>query len=413
MSLCKICGEDECDKHFSTIGKTVKLEKFSGSTPPEIFVGKWNYPNVYAGILAPQEIGNTSIMSSPEEWHKNKLEISDIMNYRNQLIYGRTQNNIKKLETKFLSVMQEVAMTHKSVATEFHLKKPISMNKEQDNLSPIIPKAAEIDRAELQENAPVFPKIDYLVNDTEVKSATAIQELHKSNTQTSTIIKILSAGLLGLRKNRKLVPTRWSITAVDDTISKNKIEKIKYFQEISEYQVFHSEYLGNHYNFLLIPDTFAFEVIEIKITFDIGIKNPYSERVSTNSSRKEFGETETRRISVWQDYETIFARKKYASSVVGGYYAVRIALAEYLESIKRQATCIVMREIRPQYYSPCGVGILREISREAFKSKPEIFQTLNEALNSIQSRIKQPIANYTDKSVILKQINSQTKLKII
>ncbi|MEK6846731.1 MAG: hypothetical protein AABY16_01035, partial [Nanoarchaeota archaeon] len=106
--ICKTCGQEDCDKHTFFLGKTVKLEQFSGSTPPEIFVGKWNYPNVYTGILAPQEIGNTEIMSSPEAWHANKLSISDIMSYRNQLIYGRTQSNIKKLETKFLSVVKEV-----------------------------------------------------------------------------------------------------------------------------------------------------------------------------------------------------------------------------------------------------------------------------------------------------------------
>ena len=129
VSICKTCGEEDCDKHSFFIGKTVKLEKFSGSTPPEIFVGKWNYPNVYAGILAPQEVGDTTIMSSPEEWHKKRLPISDILGYRNQLIYGRTQSNIKKLETKFLGVMKEVAMTHKSVATEFHLKNQLQQIK--------------------------------------------------------------------------------------------------------------------------------------------------------------------------------------------------------------------------------------------------------------------------------------------
>ncbi|MEK6925071.1 MAG: hypothetical protein AABW71_02425 [Nanoarchaeota archaeon] len=383
--ICKTCGEEDCDKHAFFIGKPVKIQNFSGSTPPEIFVGKWNYPNVYTGILAPQETGDTSIMSSPESWHEKNLSISQITEYRNQLIYGRTQSNIKKLETRFLGVMKEVAMTHKSVATEFHLKRPVTANKEQDDRSPLIPKAAEIEKAELQENAPVKPKVDYLVNDKETKSATAIQELHKANTQTSTIIKILSSGLLGLKKNRKLVPTRWSITAVDDTISKNKLEKIKQYPEINEYKVFHAEYIGNHYEFLLLPDSFAFEVIEISI------KNPFSR-------------------AVWQDYETIFSRKKYADSVTGAYYANRLALTEYLESIRRQATCIVMREIRPQYYAPCGVGILRETSREAFRNPHEKFNTLNEALLSIQSRIKQPVSNYIDKSVILKMKKTQTKL---
>ena len=250
--ICKTCHQEDCDKHNFFVGKPVKIQNFSGSTPPEIFVGKWNYPNVYTGILAPQETtGDTSIMSSPESWHEKKLSISEIVTYRNQLIYGRTQSNIKKLQTKFLSVVKEVAMTHKSISTNFHLKKPVTTNKEQDDRSPLIPKAAEVESAKLEENAPVKPKVDYLINDREVKSSIAINELHKSNIQTSTIIKILSAGLLGIKKNRKLVPTRWSITAVDSNVSKNKLEKIKQFPEISEYLVFNAEYLGNHYEILL------------------------------------------------------------------------------------------------------------------------------------------------------------------
>ncbi len=383
MSECKTCGEDDCDKHSFFIGKTIKLEHFSGSTPPEIFVGKWNYPNVYTGILAPQQVGDTTIMSSPEEWHKNKLAISDIIGYRNQLIYGRTQSNIKKLETKFLGVMKEVAMTHKSIATEFHLKKPVTANKEQDDRSPLIPKAAEIERAELQENAPVIPKIDYLVNDTEVKSAIAIQELHKANTQVSTIIKVLSAGLLGLKKNRKLVPTRWSVTCVDSTLSEQKIEKIRYFPQISEYLVFSGEYIGNHYEIILLPRYWSFEVIEISI------KNPYN-------------------IGIWQDYESIFKRKKYAESVTGGYYSARLGITEYLEQVRKQASVLVLREIHPQYYAPLGVGILREITRSAMKEEPKRFETLQEALNDVQTRLKTPINNYLNKSQMIIDMKQKT-----
>jgi len=381
MSSCKICGEFNCKKHSFLISKIKKIE-FSGSSPPEIFVGRWNYPNVYTGILAPESYGNNEIMSSPEHWHSKKLQIPEIMNYRNQLIYSRKQNHIKTQNSKFHQVFHEIAMTHKSIATEFKLKKPISPSKHPDRRVPLISRAAQLDRASLQENTKIKSKVDYLVNDTDVKSVTAIQELHKSGIQVSNIIKILSAGLLGLKKNRKLVPTRWSITATDNTISKNKLTKIRYFQEISEFQLFSEEYLGNHYEFLLLPDKYSFEVIEIAL----------------------------RNMKVWQDYESFFPRKKYADSVVGGYYAVRLALTEHLEKIKRQAQCLVIREIRPQYYAPCGVGILRETARTAFKNKSEKFPTLKEALEKIQSRLKQPIENYTNKSWLLKNYGIQTRL---
>jgi hypothetical protein len=385
MSYCKICNQENCKKHSFLLGKTITLKEFSGSSPPEIFVGKWNYPNVYTGILSPEETGNTQILSSPELWHKGKLSIPQILSFRNKLIYGRTQSNIqvgKKPDTKFLPVMQEVAMTHKSVSTEFKLKKPIIKQQEQDAKVPLIQHAAEVSSVRLQENPVIKPKVDYLVNDTDVKSATSILELDKSGIETSNIIKLLSAGLLGLKSNRKLVPTRWSITAVDDTISKNKLKQIKTFQEISEILLFNAEYLGNHYEFLLLPDKFSFEVIEMSL----------------------------KTLGVWHDYETFFPRKTYADDVTGAYYVNRLALCEYLERIHRQAKCIVMREVRPEYYAPLGVGILRQISREAFSKAPEKFPAIEEALKSIQSRLKLPISQFTRHSVLLKNHNTQKKL---
>jgi DNA repair protein NreA len=380
---CKICSSLDCKEHQFTIGKTISIEKFSGSTPPEIFVGKWNYPNVYTGILSPQEYGNNQIMSSPELWHKNKLPISKIMSFRNQLIYGRTQSYIKRLETKFLSVVKEIAMTHKSTATEFKLKKPIKPNKETETRSAIIPKAAQVDKIRLEENTKIKKKVDYLVNDTEVKSAIAIQELSKSKIETSSIIKILSAGLLGLKKNRRLVPTRWSITAVDDTLSKENLKSIRYFPTINEVQLFHAEYVGNHYEFLLLPDKYSFEVIEASWTN--GLK-------------------------FWQDYETFFPRKKYADNVTGGYYAVRLPLTEHLIRIKRQAQCLVMRESRPEYYAPLGVGILRQIAREAFTKKPEKFSSVSEALAKAQTRLQLPMNNFTSRSWLLENYGKQKRI---
>lgn len=382
-SKCKICGEQDCQKHQFFIGKTRKIESFSGSSPPEIFVGRWNYPNVYTGILSPEDqFGDTQEMSSPEIWHSKKLPISQIMKHRHKLIYGRTQSNIKKLKTKFLGIMSEIAMTHKSIVTEFKLKKPISRKGiEKDSRTPLIARAAQIKSVRLEENTKIKKKVDYLVNDTDVKSATAIQELHKSKISTSNIIKILSAGLLGLKKNRKLVPTRWSITATDDTLSKNYLKQVKTFSEIQEFQTFSAEYIGNHYEFLLLPDKYSFEVIEFK------------------------------GHGVWQDHESFFPRKKYADSVTGAYYANRLALMEYLTRIKRQAQCLVMRYVSSEYYAPCGVGILRETSREAFSKSARKFSTLKEALQDIQTRLHIPIENFTNRSWLLNTQRQQTKLK--
>jgi len=382
MKYCKICNKPNCKEHNFLIPKTISIKDFSGSSPPEIFVGRYNYPNINIGILSPQSHGDTSQLSSPEEWHKNQLSIKDIVSLRNQLIYGRTKSYIKNFNTNFLKTMQQVALTHKSVSTEFNLKKSITYHIEKDSKAPLITNAALVKKVRLQENPKIKPKVDYITEDTDAKSITGILELYRSKIKTSHIMKILSAGLLGRKTFRKLVPTRWSITAVDSTISKEKLKKIKYHQEINEIMVFTSEYLGNHYEFLLLPDKWSFEVIEISLA----------------------------NKGIWKDYESFFPRKKYAFSVTGAYYANRLALTEYLEKIKKQCSCLVMREVRKEYNVPLGVGILREASRQAFQNPPRKFPSIPEALNNIQLRLNQPITNYTHNSKLLSEYKKQSRI---
>jgi len=392
MLQCKFCKENHLEINCPVMNQIKKYlpkskDSLSGSSPPEVFVGRYGYPNIFAGVLAPVEYGNTESYSSPENWFKEKLNIQDILTLRSKLVYGRFKTNVKKNEKNFTSIMQEVAMTSKSISTELQFTRPLKTQLKTSSYYPIISSQGYLKKISLQENPKIENKVEYLVSDTELKANPAVTELYKSGIQISSIVKILSTGLLGLKKNRKLVPTRWSITAIDDSLSKELIKKIKTYTEISEIQVFSSEYLGNHYEFLLLPNSFSFEVLEIKL----------------NESSQVQG--------VWQDSETIFNRKSYAHSVTGAYYANRLALAEYLEKIKRQASCIVFRQITPDYWAPLGVGILREASRNAFSSPGIKFNTLQEALSSIQSRMKVPIQEYTKKSKLLKEYKTQTKIQ--
>jgi hypothetical protein len=367
----------------------VKLH-FSGSSPPEIFIGRYNYPNVFAGVLSPQETGSTEVYGMPELWFKRKAEIQDILGYRGKLIYGRFKSNVKNKDNKFLGVMQEVSMANKSVSTEFFLKKAPKLNLEVDKHYPVIGNPGAIESIRLEENPHIAKKVEYLVSDDDVKSCNAINELHSSKIEISNIIKILSAGLLGLRMQRKLVPTRWAVTAVDDSISKALLERIRFFSEIQEFQLFHSEYLGNHYEFLLLPGKFSFEVLEAKMTGSVW--NPSGS------------------LSISQDYEGFYGRKEYADNVTGAYYANRLALCEYFSRIQRQGACLVLRECKPEYYAPLGVGILREASRDAFEKKPEVFSGINEALEQAGKRMKLPVNLFKEKSWLLKEYGRQKTL---
>ncbi len=395
--LCARCkGRGWCGKPCKILAKIKQFfpktkTHFSGSSPPEVFVGRIGYPKVNTGILSPQEKGNTEEMSLPEKWYEKNLTIKEILNHRGQLIYSRFKSKISDARNskRFLSVMQEISLADKSVSTEFFLKKPVKISITVDKQVPIIGNPAPLKSIRLEENPYIKRKVDYIVSDTDNKAANSIKELYNV-TETSNIIKILSAGLLGLKKNRRLVPTRWAVTATDDTLSKYLLEKIRYYPEISEILLFHGYYVGNHYEFILLPDKFSFEVLEAY--FSGSVWNPSS------------------KINISQDYEGFYKRKTYASSVTGAYYTARLALCEYLEKIKKQASCLVLREERPEYYAPLGVGILRELGRDAFSKKPEKFPTVKQALEQSQTRLKLPITTFTEKSWLLKEYRKQTRL---
>lgn len=392
--LCIKCkGKGFCGKPCKILQALKKFQpkinlEFSGTSPPEVFVGRFGYPYVFSGILAPPEHLDSRFFSMPELWYSEKKSILDILNARSRMIYSRFITNVRKRESKLKEKMQEIALASKPVDVNIELKKKPKIKIELDKHVAMIGNPAPLKKVVLESNISVEKKVEYIVEDTDVKAEEAILELYNSKVPISHLIKLLTAGLLGLKFQRKFVPTRWAVTATDSIISNALLENIKHYPEIQDYRVFHSDYVGNYYNILLMPGCWSFEVIEI-------------------STKGYFG---SGNFATWHDYEFFHGRKNYASSVGGAYYANRLAVAEYLEKIKRQASCIVFREIREEYWAPCGVGILRECCRDAFQKKPEIFSNLEDALKSINSRLKLPIDLFTRKSRLLKEIKAQKKL---
>ncbi len=386
------CGKPFCPILQKFKNAFPKIEhNFSGSSPPDLFVGQYNYPYVYTGILAPAEhVHNANELSSPEHWFDKKLSISNILENRGRLIYSRFTTNVKKQPGKLLNVMQEVSMSKQPCDIEFFLaKKPKTELSLSYRLAPI-GNPAPLINARIESNPKIDNKVDYIVSDTDLKSVEAIKLLHQYKFDTSTIIKLLSAGLLGFKHQRKLVPSRWSVTAVDDTISKHLMNRIKDYKVINEFRVYNEEYLGNHYEILFLPKPWLFEVIEAKLPGSCWNHDtiPY----------------------LVQDYEDNFRRKTYAANVSGAYYSCRLAVTEHLSNLKRQASVLVLREVSKDYYAPCGVGILRELVRSAMRKKPELFNTLESALNRISSRLKIPIHDFIQKSKLLEVIKKQKSL---
>ncbi|MDD5148254.1 MAG: hypothetical protein PHH08_02205, partial [Candidatus ainarchaeum sp.] len=217
-----LCGLSKCPvlEKYSALRRTtsqISGKEFSGSSPPSVFVSWKNYPNVSIAPLAPPVIGEKNFfLDAPEKWFGLPLE--KIVSMREQLIQSNTKISVETAAnpTRELASLQEIAMSIKPVDLEVELKhKPIPRLSFHESIAPIGP-IGELEKFSLISNPNIPQKIDYLVSDTAVKSNTAVLELYDAGFPVSTLSKLLSAGLLGIKKNRKFVPTRWSLTSIDD-----------------------------------------------------------------------------------------------------------------------------------------------------------------------------------------------------
>jgi len=391
---------EKLKKEAETGFKNKEFEKISfldTSSPPSVFIGsKLRYPQVNIGILSPfKKEGNSWIYDNPIYWAENEFNISEVLKLRNSLINSRFKSNVKadSNNKKFVNLAKDIAISSNQVDLEIKLKNRIKSVESKDKI--LIPHGvnAELNDAKITGNIKVEKKVDSVIND-ELKANEAINILDKSGINEYSISKILSVGVLGLKKNKKFVPTRWSITATDDILGKKLIEKVKDYPIIEDYELHFGEFLGNQYLIMLFPEIWKYELFEV-----------YLPNSSWNPSKE---------IKAATDYEGNDGRKEYAYETVGGYYASRFPVLNYLDSIKKQASVLVIRIETPNYWSPLGVWVVRESVKKAIKRKIKFSDEKEFVQNSIQIakiKYKLDISFLIEKSKIIHEKKEQKKLK--
>lgn len=350
-------------------------ERLDGSSPPSVFIGRWNYPKVFVGPLVPPTHGNTAIMDLPEEWIGSK-EAADIINFRLQLVRGKEAVHIKKgIEVnRTINMIREIALAKNSVDVEVEFSKLPRGRFFNEDVQPFGPSAP---MKEVSVNAEKFePNMEKAFYDTDLLSRDAVISLYEKGLAVSSLQKALSVGAFGLQKNRRLVPTRWSITAVDDMLGKNLLQQVKFLPIIDEYRVYETEHLNNKFIVVLTPTLWQYETMEAFFPQIIGD-----------------------RLEIYGDSEGYEGKKNYA--LIGGcYYSAKLAVLEHLTKLKRQAGAIVLRECYEDYM-PLGVWNVRENMREAMTKPHQKFETMRQATDYAASRLRVPMTMWKRKSKLL------------
>ena len=392
-----LCGKISCPliaKAQSLARSSLRITSphIQGSTPPGVFVGRVGYPKVYIGPMVPPFRGETEILDTPELWMGKGIQ--DIIDYRFSLIRGKSLASIHDAQsgTRLLDSLQELALGKRPVDAEIVLSKvPKGVLTVGSDIQPFGPSAPL--RSFNASDVAVDHRLENAFYDRDLKAAGAVIDLYDKGTLVTRIQRAFSLGMFGISKNRKLVPTRWSITAVDSILSQELINRIKQQDTIDEYRVYSFNNLDNRFVAILTPERWSFEWIEA--WFPGTTWNP-DEKSSAPA--------------MMGDYENYWGRNTYPD-IGGCYYSCRLAIAEKLNQEGRQASALVLREIHPGYILPVGVWFTRESVRLMISKNPAKFGSLQEALNYAFTKLTIPINKWKRASTLLRNMLTQTKLR--
>jgi len=334
---------------LSKYGNLFSSDSISGTSPPSVFVGSYNYPKVFVGPMVPPIHGDTSLLDSPENWKGKSLE--EIVNFRLNLVRGTQKISIDQTDGRYIENLQEVAMSSKPIDSDLIFQKSTSSKISLDGESAPFGPVGEIKSAKFSSSTSVKP-IEKIFYDEDLKAQDAVLKLYHSGIDISKIQKCFSIGMLG--EKRKLVPTKWSITATDDIISKSLVDDVLNYNLIDICKVFSYSHLGNIFSVVLFPHRWIYEMIEA--WYSNGILG--------------FG-------SDFEDARGI----DHSPAIAGAYFAAKLGVLEYLQDKKIQSGVIILREIQPEYAIPVGVWQVREGIREAMKQNPIVTENFDSALH--------------------------------
>jgi len=332
------------------------------------------------GLAVPHE--DPSFLDDPARWYG--ATIQEVVGFRSLLVRSRESVDIHAARDPpaTLRDYQDLVLSSRPVDVELHLRQVPRFHIAFSAVAQPMGPSAELKSFDLVGNPAVPRAADKVTSDTDLPAEEGVANLFDAGMDVYHVQKVLSAGLLGRGKDRTLVPTRWAITATDDIVGRDLAARLRDLPELDEVLLFSNEYMGNHYEIILIPGRLEFEHLESW----------------AGGSAWGAGDDWT----VVQEYEPSEGRTSYATKQGGGYYAARLAVYEALVSMGRQAVAVALREIDNTYYLPVGVWEVRENVRRAMQNTPERFPDLRTALAAAAPRTGTGLKRWIDNSSILK-----------
>ncbi len=389
---CIFCGSRAHDYRQCVIGYRTRAATArpltTGATDlagqaPNVFIGKAGYPKVRAGILATP---HDDEHDAPAAWAAHGTPIPEIVRRRTELVNSFTVSDIKA-HGRFTDLLRDVSVAKRSVDVELTLARPVvhrlTINEDAAPHGPNV----SLTGGRITQNVPVDTRVDKAASAADLTASDAIARLAKGGVDGYYLTKAFSMGNFGVAPERKLVPTRWSITAVDDIQAKELLVRVREAR-VGDCVAYYGGHLGNWYLLLCFDAPWQYELVEQYI----GAKG----------------------AQAWTDHEPHQGRHDYAANTAGGYYAARLPIVERFADEGKQRAVLAIRIITDEYTTPLGVWVCREAVRKSLSATPLRFADRSLLVQYARESLKRMFGYDVDpvlaRSVLLRDLFGQKRL---
>jgi hypothetical protein len=300
-----------------------------GSSPPAAVVGEHGWPQVAVYFGEPPDVFGEEARRYDDPRLLWGLPLEEIAKLRSYVTFG-----VRRAKTPWeLGELPYVAVSARPVDVEMKFTKPPSPQILFDLREKPMGPRAPLERTRVVENPAVPRQLDRLAAE-DLAAGEAAVELYARGVDLYIVQRAFALGLLGARHRRRLVPSRWAITAVDVAVGNWLAAMVRDLPEVSDTLYGYGEYLDNRYLVVVRPGPLRFV---------------YLERWQSGGRTAE--------VLVKENVQGV------RSTLDGGFEAARLAVLEKLLALGRRGSVAVVRWIGEGYYVSVGNWQIRETIR--------------------------------------------------
>jgi len=350
----RLCGLPRCpilEVFRGQVYASTRIQgtQVEGATPPGVLVGESGYPRVRVYYMVPPGMygEDAYYRDAPSLWAARREPLAQIIRLRSELVSATIRAEARDPYTLYTREIGLASISEKPVDSEAILAKPPVARLRFDGISKPRGPSAPAKKIHVSGDPSLPRPVEKAIWD-DALAEEAVWELYRAGVPVYTIQRMMSLGFLGRLRRRRLVPTRWAITAVDEILSRRLRGELRGAPTIDKPELYYGEYLGNRFLIVLLPGPGTFEWVE-------------AWKPSTVWTKR------AARTIVVRVEEDPLGR---ATAEDGGFSAAKLPVLEHLYARGRTADAVILREITPSYYAPVGNWHIRETVAQALARGP-------------------------------------------